>query len=490
MKFFRILLLLIALSFSFQSYSQTLSPDSIKYIKQRFEAVKDSILGEYCCHEDSCGIIKTGKKKVVRKPVQAVLGQSLDSSFQNIFNTVILNSNDIVKNGSAGAISQDDKTGKLSLNYALKLQYDKFFNIGTSVESTEGFWDLYSKNSWRNSIALNIGYTWVGNHNGQYFSPEDCSKAFDKKKAFMDSLLLEYYIILNDVVSNSKKMDVLKKILKDTFPTLETRAQNSEGYKKLIHEIDSLEKVKKEYEKLTKGNPNIPYKSILSKELIDHELKQDFFTGYNVSWWNINASFGNTQNKLYNDTLTKDSLLVFRTSDYERFRFNFNWNKVWNTKRVLSFISFGTSLFNTNFLEKKEIKDIPYIEKDAEGKKYVYANEVELGKEGPLDALKKNLWIASLNGYGSSFFIFKKTLGFEVNGEYKYRTNKIDNVDFPHTYTLYGGVIFRIDSKDLLSKATIAVDAGLFDAPVKRRGNDYFAYRLKIGVPFNTIVKK
>ena len=221
------------------------------------------------------------------------------------------------------------------------------------------------------------------------------------------------------------------------------------------------------------------------------EFKNDIFTGYNLHWFNVNGSFGNTQNKLYNDTLRADSLITFSTSDYERYKLNANYNFVHNGTKTLQFFTLSfISLYNTNFLENRKLNDIPYIQKNPEGKKYVFSNDTENVNQGPLDKLKKNIWIYNPSAYYSIFCIAKKSLGFEVGTDYKHHMNKLKEVDFASSYSAYVGLIFRVNSKDVLSKATIGIDAGYYDAQVDGKAKDFFSFRAKLGVPFNTIAKK
>jgi len=476
------LLLIILLSFcTKQMLSQEVSD-----MKKQLIADRDTITKYYNCE-------KTSKKNA-----KAVLPQTLDSSFQTIFNTVILNNNDIVNTGSAGSITQDEKSGKLSVNYALQTTWKQFLNIGVSVESNEGVWNLYTQNSWQNTLALNLGYTMVGKKNGQYFYPTECFKLEVKRKAFLDSLMLVYYSNL------SVSVDSIESIIKSNqaFITIDSSKMFNadisndtfnvvkERYAKLKQESDSLSVLLKNYNKIKNAYNKKNLKSLFVDEIVKFELRNNIFTGYNIQWWNLGFSFGNTQNKLYNDTLQRDSLIKFNVSDYTRYRFSANYNYVHNGKYFLSFFTGGVSLYNTNFLEKKELKDIPFIKPDSTGKKYVFSSDEKNIHLGSLDELKKNIWIVNPSLYYANFFIFKRMLGFEVFGDYKAKLNKLKTADFPDTYSLYAGVIFRVDSKEVLPKATIALDFGLYDAPVERRGADFFSLRLKLGVPFNTIVKK
>jgi hypothetical protein len=470
-------------------------------MKARYLQIRDSLVASYCCSEKTCvDTIKPGKNKpdTVWKGVRTVLPATLDSSLSAIFSTVILNNDDVINNGSAGSLAQDEKTAVLSFSYTYRIKKsNQFLSAGISAESTDGIWNLYSQNSWQNTMKLNLQYTYVPSTNSQFFDTPDCVKLSAKRFSFLDSLTIEHFKLINAPLENiNQRMREIAPVLREdslaifnagtdaeTFDALQGR------YLPMKKEFDSLQLIITKNREMQKLYESAKIDSMLSDAVTRFEISNNIFTGYVVNWWNFGGSFGNTTNKLYNDTLSRDSIVQFKTSDYARYRAWINYNRVYHSKKALVFFIPGISVFNSNFLEKRKLKDIPFIKQDTSGK-YVYSAEETPELLGNLAELKKNIWVMNPSIYGACFFALKKTLGIELGGDYKMKLNDLSSLEFPDRYSLFGGVLIRVNATEELSKATLGISCGFFDAEKNARAGDYFAVRLKIGVPFNTVKKK
>ncbi len=234
------------------------------------------------------------------------------------------------------------------------------------------------------------------------------------------------------------------------------------------------------------------YDSVMQNKIAGFDSKHlPALSGYHTWWYNLKASIGNTRNKLYDDTISADSRVMYHLSDYARVKISWDGNWMWSKKSALWFLKGEAVLYNRNFLQNKAMSDLPYIEKDATGKKYVYSSDniTRYSKLGSLSNLNKNIWVVYPSVYGAGFFAHNKCIGIEASAGYKFNLTKLPDVPDPNTYTMYSGLIFRVKKDEAVSKATISVNVGFYEAKKGRRAPDDFAFRLKVGIPFNTIPK-
>ena len=428
---------------------------------------------------------------------QYVHPSALDSGIFNLFSTIGLNDANLIKAGTAGSITQDKDKSTLSFNYSNLSKSKRYLlNFGIYANTNGGIGDIFSGNTWAKGAGITFGGTWLTSNNSRIYYQDSCIKLIEKRTQFSKILKRRYIEWLNSyerlMQDSINAMLIINTELSNTNPQY--------TYQQLEEAYTSLEKTKKFLQEIrsktigirstsNSSNPDRTYDSIVTKDFIDFDLKNAPFTGYRLHWFSWDINFGVGSNKLYNDTLkTSDSLLHFRTSDYLRGRFGLSYNFSRFGPRVLSYISIGLSIRNTNFLENRKIAEIPYIQFDSSINK-ITIKDNEGKSLGSLTELKNSViaWTPSI--YASFFFGKKKAIGIEFNNQYSFFSNKPKDIAMKQQFTSTIGILFRVITKEELSKGTIGLVGGLINAEEDTHvWKQAFGVQLKVGVPFKAII--
>lgn len=469
--------------------------DLLKYYLKKFQST-DTFY--------NCILDKTVRKED-RKPVQFVQPTALDSSFTGIFSTVILNSEDLIKNGNAGAVSQDKDKSTLSFNFStINKNLNNVFNYGVYGSSTSSIVDIFSKKNWQNAVGVNLGYSRIPTINTRSFDDTACLSVISERNRMVNKKIREYAgIIALNRDSLVRRRDSLYK--EDAsrnniaVSQLNTAAIGKKTEDSTVRHYEEVVKQLALYDKLVKGLdstravPAMVYDSIVVAEYTAFDLKisSDKFTGYRVTWWGPTLSIGLAGSKIYNDTLKlNDSITRFHKTDYLRISFGLSWNRSSYQKNKLWYLSLGGRIYNTNFLENRSIAEIPHLVYDTASKKPVIRSE-EGSTLGTLNELKQQVWGIAPTAYFAYFFGKQKILGVELNGTYGFLLNRPQEVEMPATFTATVGFLLRVNAKEVLSKGTVGIVFGLINANEHMKvWEEGFGAQLKIGVPFNTIISK
>lgn len=479
-------LAVLLLCCSLSSFAQIPGKDSLKnYYLRKFQEID----GKYVCREGD------GKKALY------VRSDALDSSFVGIFSTVILNNEDLIKNGNAGSIAQDKDKATLSFNYSMITKnLANVFNVGVYGNSSSSIVNIFSEKNWQNGVGLNFGYTWITNRNTRTFDPDTCDKIMQERNRFIIKKLREYYKIIDmsyddstayrDILAAQDTLFNNPPVGSFTTPGEVTAHNRENSFKRLYDEVQQHIRL---YEKIVNDKngfrPAEYYDAIVNKEFTQFDIARATYIGYKVTWLSPTFSVGLGSTKIYNDTLRRnDSLVQFHKTDYVRAAIGISWNRSSFQRKWLYYISGGVSLFNTNFLENRSLSEIPHLVLDSATQKPVIRDEE--GKTfGALNDYKKSIWSISPNFYLAWFFGKSKVLGLEFNARYNFLTNRPKEVKMPETFTTTLGILLRVNTKEVYSKATVGIVFGLINADETMKvWEEGFGAQLKIGVPFNTLL--
>jgi hypothetical protein len=153
----------------------------------------------------------------------------------------------------------------------------------------------------------------------------------------------------------------------------------------------------------------------------------------------------------------------------------------------LVFIKLGADFGLTNYLDQPSIKKLELRVDGATNELVIFddaGNQV-----GSYNRLRSNIITMEPGAYMGVFFGKKKQLGFDVRVSTKIPLRDYE-VEYRKIFTLAAGPVFRLNSKDALSKGTIGVEFGLMDALYGSKvWKEGFGAKIKIGVPFNAIIK-
>ncbi len=428
---------------------------------------------------------------------QYVHPSALDSGIFNLFSTIALNDANLIKAGTAGSITQDKDKSTLSFNYSNLSKSKRYLlNFGLYANTIGGIGDIFSGNTWAKGAGLTVGGTWLNPYNTRIYDQNKCIELMEKRNQFGRILKRRYVEWLNSYeqlkLDSINAMQIINTEINNTNPQY-----SSQQLERAYAVIDSTKKILQKLRSQTINIQNLEkveeqdeaYDEIVSKDFIDFDIKNAPFTGYKLHWLSWDINFGVGSNKLYNDTLkTSDSLLQFRTSDYLRGRFGVSYNFSHSGPKTQWFLSFGISVRNTNFLENRKIAEIPYIQFDSSINKITIKNNE--GKSlGSLTELKNSViaWTPSI--YASFFFGKKKAIGIEFNNQYSFFSNKPKDVAMKQQFTSTIGILFRVNTKEELSKGTIGLVGGLINAEEDTHvWKQAFGVQLKVGVPFKAII--
>lgn len=428
---------------------------------------------------------------------QYIHPNALDSGIFSLFSTIVLNDADLIKNGTAGSITQDKDKSTLSFNYSSLSKSKRYLqNFGLYANTIGGIGEIFSGNTWAKGAGLTIGGTWLNPYNTRLYEQKKCEELMKKRNQFSNILKRKYVEWINSYeqlkLDSINAMLIINAEISNTNPQY-TSQQIEKAYATLDSAKQLLEKIRVQtigIQKLaTMEEQSKSYEKIVSNDFIDFDIKNAPYTGYRLHWvtWDIN--FGVGSNKLYNDTLkTSDSLLQFRTRDYLRGRLGVSYNFSHSGPKTLWFVSLGVSVKNTNFLEDRKITEIPYIQYDSSIKK-ITVKDNEGKSLGSLAELKNSViaWTPSI--YASIFFGKKKAIGIEFNNQYSFFSNKPKDIVMKQQFTSTIGLLLRVNTKEEFSKGTIGLVGGLLNAEEDTHvWKQAFGVQLKVGVPFKALL--
>ena len=442
-----------------------------------------------------------------------VLGNKyLNEKGDQILKTVIFNNSEITTNGSSISIIQGaDKT---SLNASILNPltgtgaYQTYLKTGVFATGKDNIFNLYSENSWKNEIGLNVGL--IIKLPGSVFSVKKESEKMRKQRLlYSDSIRFN-----KDMHYSDKNKEIIQKRLA-IKKILELRSQWYENEKKekyrlsynqikdsldsenkeLVEEIkkkgllevsDSIENIYQKFNSLTINN----IKSTIEKELYEFDKKYDVTKGYRLHWFEISGSLANASLNIPNDSILENNELI--TDDLEKIK---NYLKgsaggSYNYSHNRNYIIFSQLGFKANwgsYLDSNLFEATPSLQFENNDYQLINEDEETLGLYRNVN---KNFSTADFSGYISVFFMEKKNIGLFLNANHNALLIKPENTYFENNYSLIAGPLFRQVDKDNNTKAVFGIEIGFENTPYDVKAKDFFIARAKIGLPFNIYNKK
>lgn len=467
------------------AFSQKFDVDSASgarmFVIQNFKSAAEKLLKEYD-----------------EKPETRITSpKTFRSIFSEVFSNIITGSNAVAKNSTALTYSQDKEIGSLGVNYAHFNDRQTIYNYGLVAQTTGSVFNIYSSNNWNNGIGVSVGASSFFK-NTLFFSREDSKVLAASREKFLNRLVMEYaqLLILRDELkikySSLQKEDVSFSVVRNSTGQIMSTAKYYDSLRIVYDLLDSLDRrVNVLTKELAKGSPDYAnfYEEKLSTEIMNFELRTKKDWKYSIHWISGNISFGQSSSKIYNDTLIRDSVFIFDSKDFFRFRISGTYNYTRNNI-YLTYFSTGLSLYNTNYLEGRNLKQIPFVSYDTIRRRYAIFTDAK-SVAGNVEDYKSRILILAPSVNYAVFFGSSKTVGIQLLGTVKFVVAKPSEIDYPHTFDGSAGVVFHIKKDEHVSKGTISAEAGLYNARFGTRiWNDAFALRLKVGIPFMTFLKK
>ena len=442
-----------------------------------------------------------------------VLGNKyLNEKVDQILKTVIFNNSEITTNGSSISIIQGADKTLLNASILNPLTgtgaYQTYLKTGVFATGKDNIFNLYSENSWKNEIGLNVGL--IIKLPGSVFSVKKESEKMRKQRLlYSDSIRFN-----KDMHYSDKNKEIIQKRLA-IKKILELRSQWYENEKKekyrlsynqikdsldsenkeLVEEIkkkgllevsDSIENIYQKFNSLTINN----IKSTIEKELYEFDKKYDVTKGYRLHWFEISGSLANASLNIPNDSILENNELI--TDDLEKIK---NYLKgsagvSYNYSHNRNYIIFSQLGFKANwgsYLDSNLFEATPSLQFENNDYQLINEDEETLGLYRNVN---KNFSTADFSGYISVFFMEKKNIGLFLNANHNALLIKPENTYFENNYSLIAGPLFRQVDKDNNTKAVFGIEIGFENTPYDVKAKDFFIARAKIGLPFNIYNKK
>lgn len=419
-------------------------------------------LSNYSCDKDSFRIM-----------CDSLFNEQIES----IFSTVVLNSSDIITNGSAIAFAQDKDKGTFSFNTTLPLATKTYMDIGLSYENKENFsLNFYSNQALTNDLGLKIGFLFRLNST-QFIKGRPCVNLNEEREQFMRHVKLnEYEIILNtNLVELQENLNREYQADAVTEQQLKTKTENIKILKNRINKLNALR------DKLD----NDDFQAIARKDFYEYDKENVNFTGHSVHWLNINGNFKNSR-------LTDKYIVINETLDIEKnddiFKMNleFSYNYFRDNYQIF-YIQGFTRLNRGSYLDSplyRNEKEFSVIQNPLNS-----IFEVALNNESilPYSYLERPYLEGQLGSQILWLFNKKKYFGFSFRASYNFPIGKDLLVPYIHNYNfLLGPTLRSNDSKDTtlkLSKSTITFLCGFEQVPFNVNAWDLFIVKASIGIP-------
>lgn len=473
----KLMIALLAVTTSYTSLAQVAPPEITDMI-HKFQTRESA----YVCN--AAAVSKEVKGST--PPANAVSSGTFDSLFIPIVSKVIVNNEDLVKNGNAASLSFSDATKKLSINYSWQKKNSSWFhNVGINAEgASDNFFELYNKNGWQHGIGATYGVTIPLKTRSIFFLPSNCQELLEKRRLHFKGLIGKYHkaLMIDQKVLHTRLekyragIDLINdnadKIHQDVLSTFSTEAE----FKQAVSDSALLKSL------LTSSQTR---DDLLTTDIVDFEKKNFSGFGYSVRWVNMGAGFNLKTFNIF-DTAVRRLAEVKKQDTYRWKLFgNFNYMKV-SAHKWLFYYSAGITIGNMNMLEELLPDDIETLKNEDPQSSTVVTKEFQAIVVKDYDQLKKNYIYINPGFTANYFFAPKRIIGLELRADTKLKAFVRDDVNARHTFTIKGGLLFSFNGEEQLTKTTFGLIASFNDIPYNDlSAKDRFIFGLRIGVPFN-----
>lgn len=382
----------------------------------------ESKLATYC----------NNKLKIKKK---AVSDSVFTADYRKVFSTIVLGSSDVVQQGSAMSYSQDNNKNTFSVNGTFSIPQKSqrwFLNLGLSIKNKENNFSFYAKEKWANDIGIKVGLV-KRFGGGRFYDSTKCANTNTKRKAFIDSLKLEYKAVSKKTLS---ELDTVIARLREAMKAQED-FDNHDPYN---YQKDMERAVQKKalFIKVSQKSP-AELDAIVDRDFNKFDLKNNILHGYWAYWAALNGTYTNGSIPISNDTLVTSSVQR-RFRSIPKFSIELTGNYQHDGIHHFFFGQISTRFNRGSFLENPLILEPKYklnvVPNPIDTTAPIY--EVKNGKEliGDCASLHDPVNYVDVGATGAWMSLFKKGLGLNAKANYQVPSaNNADYYNFPKNWT-------------------------------------------------------
>jgi len=408
------------------------------------------------------------------KNAQMVQPLTFKKSLQPIYSKVILNNEGLVKNGTAANLTISDGVS-LSALYQKSLGSSSFYKVGFGTKVKNNVNELFRQNSFRNDFTLSGGLTWVVGNPGRFFNVSDCQKLEKERK-------IQELVLKNDFTEYSRvDLATLTASVTQAKSDMEAAASLSrQDFNRGKSKYDSLNKLKSDFEKLQGDINKKGFESIVRDSLSAWEMRRAVsWTGYQVSWWDLDVAMPFTGYYLFDANRKEDSA---RYTLMGSLNTNLLFNHAHYGGRLLWYFSGGLSVNLDRGILAIPASDTLSIKSGDKTNLHYRVTDKDWYR----------LYIPGIGPSLNGLMFFGKGKVFGLEGGISFRTlfyNKVQDSK-QNIWNARLGVLFSLNGEDQLGKGTFGILAQLVDYR-KSMGSlrDNISVGVRVGIPFNRIFK-
>lgn len=471
-----------------------------EYLKQ-YKKVYENLLKDFCIKKNWKGAIKTesdGAPKEAKSKNRFTTDEAFEHFFKPFLSNVLVSSNDLVENGTAASLVNDQDKGTLNINYTYISNSVHVWSGGVFATSKDGIFGIYTTDSWNSNIGFNVGYSYLFRKRA-YFAEKHCDELKKKKIEHMNTVLKEYRTLAKSYAEIKNERDKIFAILQDYETTINSSQKPYSSFDEIKIKKEELKKLdslinyyKTVYPKLSGCERENKIKENINKVFTHIDTSHAEYNGFSANWFSINVLVSNNTIKANTDNLSDAAKAIYDPKDLGNYTFSLSFNRAYDTKRITYFLKMSGNISLTNFLNHPTLTATPSLKYDSSQNIFELYNDANI-KLGDYDQLESNIVTLKPEIY---LVIFPHLWQLEKNIGIAFRTNLLEpingsNVLYQSVFTATAGPVFRVVAKDGYSKGTVGVEMGAINARYGSRVlKEHFGAQLNIGLPFNTFSKK
>ena len=429
------------------------------------------------------------------------------------FSYVVFSSSDLATNTSSfGYVQNKDKTN-VSINGNFKVCKacsNTFVRFGGTATGSSSLFDLYSQDSWKNNVGINIGILkrFLIKYSGVYFTSNQDSFNLQHQRRSIESREPIYNQPKYSSITVALSQQLADEIAAGDYKRLH---QNLSQYRHLFRVEPKLKKFIDSKNYIEAYNLSLvilkqvsPYVKATQREenllafikdtvLYDIDKRNDATYGYNMQWVDANINISNSTYGFTGDNIDSMATQILNTREESPIGINkakivatLSFNKTLNGKYGAYYGQIGTSITSGSFMESPLLQAPPKL--TFENENLVVIDDTG-NTMGAFDRIEDRYTTGAIFLYVAGYLNKQKNFGVNFALGHNYIIDQPSETFYDHNYTLLFGPIFRKINKDQTS-LTFSIDAGWENAPYDSdRTNDFLA-RIRVGVPFNVYNKK
>lgn len=457
---------------SFETFGQSI----IENLKNKFE----NELSTYCLSNNN------------NKSQKILSVRVFKTQMRNIFNNMVIGNGDATSSGSAFAFSNDKfkNTFTLNGNIFVSKKSNQILDLGLNLTSKDNTYYYYTNNSWVNDIGLKVGFSKTFLSQTQYIneisddgSELKCDDLKTKRLAYIIDKFIKYDSIYTNRVQIIARIDALTKILSSNdnlkFEVDKPKTNLFKELKKLKKQKDILDN------KLVENNLD----KLVENDIDEFDKGGNYFLGHKIYWWNSTINFTNSSIKIDNQTIIDENIQK-KFKSYIKISLEGSFNIQRDKKHFVETSQIYAKFNRGSYLDNPILK----------GKKFSMVATSDLLGYDVIDdsgiliddynSIQNPYITGDIGGYYSNVFALKKTIGLIGKFNYNYPIKNNTMKEYYNNYSASMGIIFRVNTKDKWSSATVILNTGFDNVTFHEGADDKFFVKISAGIPFNVFSNK